>query len=51
MTSVRCSANNKVLYKHGGAVSLLIEISLICTQLSEDQCSHLMDGPSKALKG
>ena len=34
LTSVKCSANRKVLYKHNGASSLLIKISLICTQLS-----------------
>ena len=33
---MKCSANRKVLYKHNGALSLLIKISLICTQLSEE---------------
>ena len=33
---MKCSANRKVLDKHNGALSLLIKISLICTQLSEE---------------
>ena len=33
---MKCSANRKVLYKPNGALSFLIKISLICTQLSEE---------------
>ena len=33
---MKCSANRMVLYKPNGALSFLIKISLICTQLSEE---------------